>query len=521
MNKTIKNIVILGGGTSGWLSASMLNQALNKNSGNPCKITLIESSNIGTIGVGEATIHTLPVTFKYLEIPESEWMVKCNATFKMAIKFVNWLHNTANDIYWHPLDRFPTIPGLVTIPLFHYWLKRRFQGNNEPFDYSCFEAVELCDAKKSPRSDQKQILKPRQMTYGYHLDAGLLATFLKEKGKSQGINHIVDHVLDVSLDQRGFIEHLVTENHGNIAGELFIDCSGFRGRLINETLGESFISYSDCLFCDSAVALPVSYPSEDPYNETQEGINSYTTSTALSNGWVWHTPLVERSGNGYVYSSAFISPEDAEKELRHHLNAYSGQARHLKMRVGRNQNAWVKNCISIGLSSGFIEPLESTGIYLIEMGLYNLIENFPDLNFEPYLMNNYNQTMQSLSEDIRDFIVMHYCLTQREDTDFWKANKYHNNIPDSLQYRLDRWRNNWPKNGFHHQPVFRLFPDYSYLCILAGMNYLPENSLPILEYENDLQEEFFAKIRQASNQLQQILPSHIDYLKSLTVNQSN
>lgn len=509
----IQNIVILGGGSAGWLSATYLNQVLNGGQGLPCKIKLIESSDIGIIGVGEATIHTFAHTLELLGIPESEWMVKCNATFKNAIKFVNWSGLPGTDVYWHPLTDILRTPHLE-VPIFHYWLQDKLSGKGGAFDTTCFPSVELCEFNKAPKSVNNKNLYPGLNDYGYHLDAGLLATYLKQKGKSEGITQIIDNVKDVKLDQRGFIQHLVTENHGDVPGDLFIDCSGFSGRLINQALQEPFISYSDCLLCDRAVALPVVYEAGDKYNKKQGGINPYTTSTALSTGWAWHTPLVERSGNGYVYSSAFISPDQAEMELRDHLQEYTNPARHLQIRVGKTRNSWVKNCVSIGLSSGFIEPLESTGIYLIEAGLSHLVQNFPDKQFDPMLRDNYNGTMQQLYEDIRDFIVLHYCLTQREDTTFWQTNKYQLNIPESLEQRLEQWRIMWHKRKFSavSQP---LFGDYSYICILAGMGYLPKKALPIVTHQENLSAEIFARLKTYSQELKNQLPNHIDYLRDI------
>lgn len=368
--------------------------------------------------------------------------------------------------------------------------------------------------KKSPKY-QEDPDYDGQVEYAYHLDAGLLASYLKEKGKLEGVNHVIDNVLDVCLDERGFIQHLITENHGALDGELFIDCSGFRGLLINQILKEPFISYSDSLLCDRAIALPMHYDTEDPYNQNHGGINPYTTATALSSGWVWNIPLVKRSGTGYVYSSAFISDEDAEAEFKQHLGEKSKElnARLIKMRVGRNQNTWVKNCVSIGLSSGFIEPLESTGIYLIEVGIENLIHNFPNQLFEQAVINNYNQTMQEHYEEIRDFIVMHYCLTKREDSKFWQENKYLSAIPESLKNKLKLWQAMWPNNK---QKLSKLFPDYSYICILAGMGYFPKNSLPILDFQSDRAGELsLANIKSKANNLTNSLPNHSDYIKNI------
>ncbi len=316
--------------------------------------------------------------------------------------------------------------------------------------------------------------------------------------------------MDVILDPQGNISQLKTEKSGNIPGELFIDCSGFRGLLINETLQEPFDSYSDCLFCDRAIAIPLTTELE------KEEINPYTTATALGSGWTWHTPLFNRSGNGYVYSSSFITPEAAEQEFRTHLGAAAEgvEARHIPIRVGKTRNAWVKNCVSIGLSSGFIEPLKSTGIFLIEQGIQALVDNFPDKSFNPIVRKRYNKFITSHYENIRDFIVLHYCTTQREDTPFWKANKYHPAIPENLQEKLELFKVMLP--NFDLLERHPLFGDYSYACILLGMKYLPENSLPRLDYlEPEEIEKGLDLIQNEAIKLKQNLPSHSQYLQDL------
>ncbi|MCB0196792.1 MAG: tryptophan 7-halogenase [Anaerolineae bacterium] len=509
----IENIVIVGGGTAGWLAAAYLNQALNRGAQPACRITLVESSDIPTIGVGEATIPTLLNTFQFLDISESDWMVKCGATFKLGIKFVNWLDGSTGDEFWHPFGLAP-VTANTSIPLSHFWLKKRLKGQGEPFATSCSAAVRLCKNKKSPRfsSDPPYI---GHADYAYHLDAGRLAAYLKERTKARGISHVVDHVLDVRLDEQRFIRQLITANHGPIEGDLFIDCSGFRGLLINQALGEPFTSYADSLLCDRAVAVSMPYSHDDPYDEKRGGINPYTTATALGSGWAWHTPLVGRSGNGYVYAGSFISPEEAEKEFKQYLGekAVGIEAKHLTMRVGKTQRSWVSNCVSIGLAGGFIEPLESTGIYLIEAGLKNLVRNFPDKRFQPATINAYNHLMTRQYEEIRDFIVMHYCLTQRDDTPFWQANKADLALPQSLQHKLEQWYVMWPNNPLR---VDEVFTDFNHMCILAGMNRLPQQSLPILDYYDDNEADLlFSKVRTRAKILQKRLPAHSDDLKRL------
>lgn len=507
MTKPITKITIVGGGTAGWLTALYLTTFLNHKADSTkpqCNITLIESSEIPTVGVGEATIQSIRETFQSLDLDETEWMTRCNATFKIAIKFVNWLGK--NDVFWHPFNGLPTINGL---DLSHYLVEKKL-NHNPDFDLqSSLVEVPICLAQKSPKLGTEKDYQG-QVDYGYHLDAGLLASYLKEKAILRGVNHILDQVQDVKLTEQGFIKSLKTENHGDIEGELFIDCSGFKGLLMNQTLAEPFTPYSDSLFCDRAIAIAL--PTEDD----KDGINPYTTATALSSGWSWHTPLYGRSGNGYVYSSQFLESEQAEKEFRNFLGekASNAPARHLKMRIGKNSNTWVKNCVSIGLSSGFIEPLESTGIYLIEMGIKTLMSYFPDLTFNPVFRNQYNRRMTQFYEEIRDFIILHYYLVQREDTSFWKANKNDAIIPESLQEKLDYFQVMSPNlDGF--EPHL-LFEDYSYFCILGGKQYLPKNSLPILNYL-DVKEADIAleNIVTKAQKMQSILPNHYEYLKEL------
>ena len=260
--------------------------------------------------------------------------------------------------------------------------------------------------------------------------------------------------------------------------------------------------------------MSIPYDKDDTYNQNHEGINPYTTATALSSGWTWNIPLILRTSHGYVYSSHFISQEEAEAEFIKHFNGYSHQASHLKMRVGRTRNSWVNNCISIGLSSGFIEPLESTGIYLIEAALNHLIHNFPNRLFHPKVIENYNQIMQKEYEEIRDFIIMHYCLSKREDSPFWRANKHHSAIPDSLKEKLELWKAMWPYNT--KEIVGLSFPDYSYICILAGMGCFPKSSLPILDYQDSV-EQMLSDVKHEAEKLKSALPNHGDYLKQLYV----
>ncbi|MEM7347604.1 MAG: tryptophan 7-halogenase, partial [Chloroflexota bacterium] len=313
----------------------------------------------------------------------------------------------------------------------------------------------------------------------------------------------------------GFISQVQTESHGAIAGDLFIDCTGFRGLLINQALEEPFISFNDVLLCDRAVTINM------PSNNEVDGVPPFTTATALSSGWCWQVPLYGRTGNGYVYCSNYISDEAAEAELRQHLGPAAADlpARYLKMRVGRTRHSWVKNCVSIGLSSGFMEPLEATGIFLIEMGLDYLVKNFPDKNFSPAFINNYNQIMQYHYEEVRDFIALHYCLNRRFDTPFWQANQYQNHpaLPTTLQARLERARVRLPNDqDFLYRGHLQNVLAYSYTNIFTGMDYLPQGDLPLMDYRSDVEiDQIFTTIEAEIDTLSQRLPDHYEYLSKL------
>jgi tryptophan 6-halogenase len=518
MAQNIKNIVIVGGGSAGWMTAAYLSKALDKN----VQITLIDSSNITTVGVGEATFSTIKLFFDFLGLQEHEWMPKCNATYKMAIKFVNW--NSQGQYFYHPFQRYETVDGF---DISEWWLKTK--RHEAPFDYSCFMIPLLCDLKRSPRhfngevfdnkaqdlftqeiTTQKNVLADlkAQYPYAYHFDANLLARFLKDYGKQRGVRQIVDDVVDVHLGEDGSIDYVKTKEHGTIKGDLFIDCTGFRGLLINKALGEPFISFSESLLCDSAIAMQI------PTDIKKNGINPYTTATALSSGWVWNIPLYGRVGTGYVYSSAFISKEEAETEFRQHLGEAANDCRasHIKMRIGRNRNSWVKNCVAIGLSSGFVEPLESTGIFFIQHGIEELVNNLPDTSFNEDVIKSYNKTVANCIDGVRDFLTLHYCASNRADTEFWKASKRDIVISEELQERLRLWKNRLPNNKSIN-PNYHGFESYSYSVMLLGLNYLPENNLPVLNHIEDQKAiATFDAIKERTDYLSATLPSQYEYL---------
>lgn len=524
MTQQIKNIVIVGGGSAGWMTAAYLRKALEKN----VQITLVESSNITTIGVGEATFSTIKLFFDFLGLQEHEWMPKCNASYKLAIKFVNW--NTQGGHFYHPFQRYEMVEGFDIV---EWWLKMK--RGEEPFDYACFLIPLLCDNKRSPRylngevfddkvknlfsksMPEKNVLADLkvQYPYAYHFDANLLARFLKDYAMARGVQQVVDDVIDVKLAENGSIDSIITRKHNNISADLFIDCTGFRGLLINKALDEPFISFSESLLCDRAVAMQI------PTDIEREGIKPYTTSTALNSGWVWNIPLYGRIGTGYVYSSHFLTPEEAEQEFRQHLGpaAENCRASHIKMRVGRNRNSWVKNCVAIGLSSGFVEPLESTGIFFIQHGIEELVSHFPDKTFNQELIGSYNRTIAKCIDGVRNFLTLHYCAGDRADTPFWKATKHEIKVPEELSERLRLWKTRLP-NSKNVNPNYHGFESYSYSVMLLGLNYRPESSLPVLDHiEAQNAIAAFNAIKERAYYLSSTLPSQYEYLTSVMKSQ--
>lgn len=487
MNPPVKRVVVLGGGTSGWMSACYIQRVLSNLNVADASVTLVESEDIGIIGVGEATLNDLKQTLQFLEIDEASFMVATHATFKNGIKFVNWRDDPASvgqHHYWHPFEDVPTIGGMWLLDIWSC-LKADYDLDID-YGYLTGPSAFVSDRLRAPKTADSG---PYQglFNYAYHLDTVLFGRYLRQLGLERGIRRIVDNVVGVATDEREFITALKTREHGDVEGDLFIDCSGFGGVLINKHYGTEFVGFGDSLFNDRAVAIRVPYPEANPV------IKPFTTATAASNGWIWDIPLSDqqtaigaeakwsddsahgRRGSGYVYSSPFMSDDDAERELRGYLgpSADGVEARFLKMRIGHNRSFWVRNCVAIGLAGGFIEPLESTGIALVTQGLALLQAHFPTRDCPTPLADSYNGAMARLYEHIREFIVLHYCTTQREDTEFWRANRHNPNIPERLKTQLETWRYRLP-TAFDNESGFDFFHHTSFHYILAGMGYVPE-----------------------------------------------
>ncbi|MFI2668048.1 tryptophan halogenase family protein [Streptomyces albidoflavus] len=523
----IRKVVILGGGTAGWMTASYLGKALQ----DTVEITVLEAPTIPRIGVGEATVPNLQRSFfDYLGIPEEEWMRECNASFKMAVRFINWrtegrgepnprtLPGDGPDHFYHP---FGLLPEHDQTPLSHYWFQRKHQGETtEPFDYACFREPPLMDAMKAPRHTDGTAAT----RYAWHFDAHLVADFLRRFAtEKQGVRHVQDEMVRVEQDERGYVTALHTKGGQALDADLFVDCSGFRGLLINQALEEPFIDMSDHLLCDSAVATAV------PHDDEANGVEPYTSAIAMSSGWAWKIPMLGRFGSGYVYSSKFTSPEEATREFCEMwgLDEESTTFNHIRFRVGRNRRAWVKNVVSIGLSSCFLEPLESTGIYFTSAAIYQLAKHFPDRNFHQGLVDGFNREIELMFDDTRDFLQAHFYYAPRTDTPFWKANK-ELELSENIKQKISAYKAGLPINTpitdestyyGNFEAEFRNFwTNGSYYCIFAGLGLEPDAPLPSLAHRPASSagaQPLFDEVKRTQNHLVETLPSALDYLKRL------
>jgi hypothetical protein len=514
-------VLIVGGGSAGWMTAAYLSRALDKG----VHISLIESRDIKTIGVGEATFSTIRLFFDFLGLEEHEWMPACNATYKLAIKFVDW--NAERRHFYHPFQRYEVVRGHS---LAEWWLKLR--SGQEPFDYACFSVPHICDRKRSPRYMDGTVfdntvtayLSPENYTksttlenlrvqypYAYHFDAKLMAQFMSAYAQGRGVARIEDNVVRVNMSDNGSLRSVETQSHGSISADLFIDCSGFQGLLINKTLHEPFISFSSSLLCDSAVAMQV------PSDGKREGINPYTTATALSAGWAWDIPLFGRKGAGYVYSSHYRSQTEAEEEFRRHVGEQCNDcvASHIKMRIGRNRNSWVKNCVAVGLSSGFVEPLESTGIFFIQQAIEQLVNHFPAREPNEVNIKSYNKIVADCIDGVREFLTLHYYASTRLDSAFWKSTKRDIVVSETLKEGISLWKTRLP-TARSVPPTYHGFEAYSYSVMLLGLGCRPTGNLPSLNHiDESAAIAAFQLVSDRSRHLTMTLPSQYDYLCGL------
>ncbi len=455
----MKHIVIAGGGTAGWMAANLFAQAF---SGYGTKITLIESPQIGIIGVGEGSTPNLKRFFEMLNIKESEWMDACNATYKLNIQFKGWSPKSGIHAYSHP---FTSQVDVHTFKAFNVNCQTRRLGLNThtlPDDFY-LNAV-LAKQYKLPHAPDNF---PFTIEYGYHFDSYLMGEFLSQHAKKHlGVIHLADKIESVNQASNGDITSLKLQDGQTIEGDFFVDCTGFKSLLIGQTLKTPFESFSKNLFNDSAVVFP-SPAFEKPPLQTE--------ATALTAGWAWQIPLQNRTGNGYVYSSAYLTPEQAEQELREHLELDEhAQARHLKMRVGQMSEHWVNNCLALGLSQGFIEPLEATALHLVQVSIETFIDEIIAGNFSNKFRQRYNENIHYRFERVRDYIVAHYKLNTRQDSQYWIDNRENEHLSESLMTILDAWFTNKDMHTeITRQNLSYHFDSNSWNAMLAGYGTFP------------------------------------------------
>lgn len=505
----IRSILIVGGGTAGWLTACYLARMLGGSWPGGIRVKLIESREIGILGVGEGTFPTIKATLSAIGIDEARFLRESNATFKQGVKFVDWLRapgSKGRDHYFHPFNQ-PSYKG-DGLHLLPYWLLGA--AGDVPFAEAATMQKRVVDASRAPkRFGDGDYHGP--MNYAYHFDAAKFASLLSAHGQSLGVEHQYANVRDAELAADGSIAGIVTEEHGTLHADLYVDCTGFRSLLIGKALGAPFRDISDTLFADRAVAMQV------PYDRPDAEIASYTLATAHEAGWTWDIGLHERRGTGYVYSSRHTDDARAEEILRRYVGkAGDGLTpRLLKFRTGYRELQWIKNCVAVGLSAGFLEPLESTGIGLIEMAAYMIAHLFPFDGDTSRVAAEFNAQMTGRYLRNIDFLKLHYCLTRRTDSQFWIDNADAASIPTTLADKLAMWRCR-PPHRLDFISDLEMFLPSSWQFVLYGM-----------EYETDLHpsRSAFPHVEAARNEFQTLrqvaahavndLPSHralVDYV---------
>lgn len=498
MTESVGHVVVVGGGTAGWLSAAMIAAHHNGHRPDGLKVTLVESSDIPTIGVGEGTWPTMKNTLQKIGIDEKTFFARCHSTFKQGGKFIDW-HTGNGDAYYHPftvpiayerLDLAPYINDLT-----HFAPETNFQHH-------------ICEAGLGPRSlTDPDFQGP--CNYAYHLDAGEFAELLKKHATEKlGVHHLVDTVSNVSLASDEFIDAITLEQTGKLEGDFFVDCTGFASRLLGQALGVPFKPMDSILFNDRAIAVQAPYPDE------RSPIPCHTLATAKAAGWIWDIGLTHRRGTGHVFSSNFISEDEAEFTLRQYLDLSESEAdsRVIKFSSGHRACWWKKNCVAVGMSAGFVEPLEATAIMLVELSARFISENLPaDRHTMAIMEKRFNQAMAYRWQRIIDFLKLHYMLNDRPEP-YWKAHRDPASIPDSLKEDLAVWATRGPQTA-DFDSALELFPAASYQYVLYGMGFRPDFSSQAWLYDQQrLAQQVFTRNQQLTRQLLDSLPSHRDLI---------
>lgn len=504
----VRRVLIVGGGAAGWMTAAYLARRFVVDAPDGIDIRLIESPDVGILGVGEGTFPSIRKTLRRVGLDEAEFVRQCDATFKQGVKFVHWRHPPAapqKNEYLHPFQISEQPDQLDLLP---YWLLGA-AGDAPWADVSSVQK-RVADAHRAPKTlAQSDYVAP--LSYAYHFDAVKFAHHLRRTAIKMGVSHLIDTVDGVRLDETGAIGSLETREHGAITADLYVDCTGFRAQLIAGALGAPLRSCKQTLFCDRAVAIQI------PYEAAASPIPSYTVSAAQEAGWIWDIGLSERRGVGYVYSSAHSSDARAEEALRAYIGPAAANlpARAFAFEPGFRETSWLKNCVAIGLSSGFFEPLEATGIGFIEIGALLLANLFPFAGEMETSARQFNAIMRKRYLGVVDFLKLHYCLTERRDSAFWCDNVQAASTPDTLTEKLDRWRFRAPDFldvDLNHD----VFTDANWQFVLYGMGFKTDLTAfaGIYKYAEEARARFADIGRQADRALA-MLPAHRDLIREL------
>ncbi|QEI13434.1 tryptophan halogenase family protein [Cellvibrio japonicus] len=490
--KSIKDIVVLGGGTSGWIAAAMLAAHLKPTL---CRVTVIESEELGPIGVGESTIPPILHLIHSLGIDEQDFMRETQACYKLGIKFIDWRESRHS--YFHPYGSIGK--RIENQDFYQCWLKASLAGEHYPLEDFSPCAVMAARERFFPPG-QAQNTPIGGAHYAVHLDAKLVAAYLRRYAEARGVKSIQGKCVSSERDQRGFIQALQLQDGTRVDGDFFIDCSGFRALLIGEAMGVELEDWSHYLPCDRALVVKT---------DVAGSRMPYTTATARKAGWSWRIPLRNGTGHGYVYASRFCSDAEAKSTLLRHLDAARlNEPRLIHFTSGRRKVVWQGNCLALGLAAGFVEPLESTAIHLIVRGMDFFLRYFPDAECEPSLARAYNRRIAADYEEVRDFILLHYCTSRRNDSDFWRWCRQMP-IPDSLQERIALFT----AHGLVPEASDELFRSSNWQSVFEGMGIRPHKYCPRVDNLDYVQiRETLQLARTAIAKMVEGLPSHDEYL---------
>ena len=493
---SIRRVVIVGGGTAGWMAAAAFARFLNNGY---TEITLVESEEIGTVGVGEATIPPLINFNQMLGLDENAFLAATSGTFKLGIEFVDW--GALGERYFHPFGNYGH--DLQGVHFHQLWLREKARRPIDDISAWSISAMAAANGKFG-RATGDARSPVRELFYAFHFDASLYARYLRDYAERAGIVRIEGKIAEVNQRPAdGYVAAVTLEDGRRIEGDLFIDCSGFRGLLIEETLHTGYESYAQWLPCDRAVAVPCALPNPgEP--------DAFTRSTARKAGWQWRIPLQHRMGNGLVYCSKYLGDDEAEAQLLASLEGEQlAEPRRLQFTAGRRRDCWNRNVVALGLSSGFIEPLESTSIHLVQAGIQRLIALFPDKRFDPVERDEFNRQMHDLYEDIRDFIVLHYKATRRDDSPFWNQVRTMD-VPESLQRKIDLFAG----KGRLFREGYDLFSNPSWVAVCLGQGITPQGWEPAADALDEQKvASALEQMRRGYLDTAQRLPTHGEFLR--------